>query len=332
MRVNRKKLLGAVEAASAAVSKDGAIDQSDFLLFERGKLRTYNDFLACSLDSPLDIDGAVKAFEFNQLLRKLTEDELEITVKPKYLEVVGDSRKAKVAMQKSVRLQVEVDAPERWGPLPREFADAVRVVLPCTSSSKSSKFVVRCVRLGAEGMSATDNVQLVHASIGLPTSNPFLVLPDVLDHAAILCCDEMGVTEKWVHFRNASGVMLSGRRHDLTFPPFREVLKTEGKKTKLPEGLKEAIDRAFIFAEGSTKDARIKIAIKGDRVRISGKGPHGEYLEEQETSSRMKASFYTTPQLMNNLLKKSTHCEVVPGRMLIVRGDYYDYATSLVLD
>lgn len=330
MKIEREALLHAVRAASLAASKDGAIDQSDRLLFQNGRIFTYNDYMACSVNSPLSIEGAVRAQELTQLLERLPENELDVEVDKNHLRVKGDKRLSKVAMEHSFRLKVAMERPEQWEELPPEFVDAVDVVTPCAAKSKSSKFIVRCVRVGPEGLSATDNSQLVRASISMPTKDPFLVLPDTLESAAYLGCCEMGVTKNWAHFRNQSGVVLSGRRHDLTFPPFREVLGVEGKKAKLPDNLKEAIDTAAIFAEGSTKDARIKISIRGSKIRISGKGPHGEYMEEQETTSRMKADFYTTPQLMTSLLKKSSHCEVVPGKMLIVRGGFYDYATSLV--
>lgn len=331
MKIERKTLLKALASVLPGTSKDGSIDQSDCLLFGNGSVQTFNDKVACSAPSPLTLSGAVRASELRKLLEKMTEEVVDVSESGGKVIVKGKRRKAEIPMDREIRLKSAVDLPEEWNVLPDNFSESVEMVVPCAAKDKKN-FIVSCVQLSNKGISATDNCQMAFASLKLPLKHSFLVQPQALLEAVRLNCEEMGETDFWLHFRNAEGSVLSCRKYDLTFPPVDRVIDRQGEQWKLPQGLKGAIDRASVFADNGDKDARIKVNIRDKKVRISGVGSNGRYLEEQDTDSDMQAVFHITPKMLINLLRRSDVCEIVPGKQLLVKGPCYTYATSLQVE
>ena len=81
MRINREELLHQLETVAPGLSQKAIIEQSNCVVFQDGKVQTFNDEVSCCTDCCLKITGAVKAKALLELLRKLSEDQLDIETK-----------------------------------------------------------------------------------------------------------------------------------------------------------------------------------------------------------------------------------------------------------
>ena len=161
MRVNREELLKVLQSVSPGLAAKEILEQSSCLVFLDGKVATFNDEVACSRKSPLDLTGAVKAKPLLELLGKLAEDDIEVEQSNGELLVKGKRRKAGVRMEAEVMLPVDaVEEPDEWMKLPAEFSEAVSIVHTC-ASGEESQFVLTCVHIHPEYLEACDKLQVV---------------------------------------------------------------------------------------------------------------------------------------------------------------------------
>ena len=78
LKINREELLQQLESVVPGLSVKEIIEQSKCFVFKDKKVMTYNDEVACTQDSCLDIEGAVEAMPLISLLRKLKEEEIDL--------------------------------------------------------------------------------------------------------------------------------------------------------------------------------------------------------------------------------------------------------------
>ena len=331
MKVDREELLRCMEAVSPGLDKQATIDQSDCLIFEGGKLRTYNIEVACWIESPLgDFTGALKAESAIQLLQKLTEKQVQVSQEEGLLIINGKRRRAKLLLEESIRLPSAVnEEPEQWVPLSPEFGEAVDTVRHCVSRSRE-EFIINCIHIHPEWVEATDDVQLARYFIKTGVAESCLVRPSSVRQVVQLGMNESGLTKTWLHFRNAQGLHLSCRKYMETFPPCSEVLAHTGQPIKLPSGLKNIVDRAEVFSvDNADQSSTVEVRIKGGKIRIKGVGPYGEYEELKVIDSDADVSFVISSKMLVELAEKSQECQIVEDRMLLVDDEKYKYATAL---
>ena len=87
MKINREEFLRTLEFVSAGLSSREFIQQSTCFVLVGGMIRTFNDEISCSCESPMDGEGAIPAKPMLDLLRKMPEENILIEIEDG--EVVG---------------------------------------------------------------------------------------------------------------------------------------------------------------------------------------------------------------------------------------------------
>ena len=324
MRVEREKLLRCLEAVSPGLSAKEIIEQSCHFVFRGGRVITFNDEVACSLECSLELEGAVVAEPLLNLLRKLPEDNVDLEVSEGELLIRGQKRKAGIRLEQKVTLPIEgIEVPKKWKPLPANFVEAVGIVQACAGRDES-RFALTCIHLSPEWVEACDGFQLARYPIKIGVTTSTIVRRRAMKSVVGLDVTEFSQTENWIHFRNSAGLLVSCRRYLDKYPSIEKLLQVSGQPTVLPKGLEEAVDKAQIF---STEDNQVKVELRRGKLRLSGKGANGWYAETKSVKySGDELQFSIAPKLLVEISHRAEKCEVAEGRLKI-STDKWTYVT-----
>lgn len=325
MRVNRAEFLRKLQMVSAGLTKSSkeGIEQGDCFVFHDGRIITFNDEISCSVESPLDITGAITAKPLMELLNKLKEDEVDITVKASEVLVKGKKRRAGIPMEAEVNLPVEtIEPPNEWKELPSEFAEAIDIVHRCALSGDNDP-TLACVHIHPEHLEACDGMQVARWILKTGVENSCLVRRDSVKYVTNLGMSEVSESESWIHFRNEAGLVLSCRRWEDEYQNLDDILKVEGHKVILPVGLAEAVDKAVIFSSDGTVENNVRVDLKKGMLKIRGEGPSGWYEEKKKVDYKGdRLSFLIAPKILTELLKRSNECFVTKERLRMGSGNW----------
>ena len=334
MRQNREQLLHKLEAVSPGLATREAIEQSSCFVFKDGRVMTFNDEVACSIDCELGFDGAVAAKPLLDLLDKLTEDVVKVEAKGGELIVMGKRRRAGIALEAEILLPVDtVEDPEEdgatgWGDLDPEFADAVAVVQQCASKD-ANQFALTCIHITPDAVEACDNFQIARYPLETGLEKSCLVKRDSLKHVTGLGMTMVSESRTWVHFKNPTGLVLSVRREVMDYQDLDPILDFAGTPTTLPGGLAEAVEKAEIFSADNADNNVVQLALKGGELRLRGEGGSGWFEERKQVKwDGDPLAFVIAPQLLVDITTRTNDCFIAPGR-LKVDGGKFTYVTCL---
>ncbi len=323
MRTNRERLLQKLEAVSPGLTQKEVIEQSTCFVFQDGKVATFNDEIACVCEVDLKITGAVQASPLLSLLGKMVEDDIDVDVTDGEFYIKGKRRRAGIRMEQEVVLPIDsVDAPKKWKDLHEDFVEAVGIVQQCASRDES-QFCLTCIHLHSDWVEACDNFQASRYPLSTGIVGSVLMRRDSIRHIAGLDMTEFSETKSWIHFRNPSGLVLSCRRHLEEYPDISKVFDVSGRKTVLPGGLAEAVEKAEIFSSESIETEQVSVELKDGRLRLEGRGPSGWYREQKQVSYEgdpMK--FCIEPNLLLEITKRTNECEIAEGKLKVDGGKF----------
>lgn len=326
MKVKREKLLCALETVSPGLSAKEIVEQSGCFVFRGGQVITFNDETAYSAKCKVGFEGAVLSAPLLALLRKLSEDDLEVTATEGEIRIRGQRREAGVRLEQEITLPVEgIEEATEWKPLPEGLLDAVNVVQSCASADES-QFVLTCVHIHPEWVEACDNFQLARYPLDTGLSKPTLIRRTSLKGVVGMEFSEFSETDNWLHFRKADGLTVSCRRYMEQYPSLDGFLKAGGVVVAMPKGLDVAVAKAQVFCED--KDAaRVTVELRSRKARVSGMGANGWFRETLTAEyDGEELQFVIDPRLLLEIIRRAEKIEVQPGK-LSVSGGRFSYVT-----
>ncbi len=327
MKINREELLKRLESVLPGLSTREIIEQSSCFIFKDGRVITYNDEIACSQKSLLDIEGAVQAMPLISILHKLKEEIIDISVsKPDQEELLirGKRKQAGIRMEADIQLPIEsIEKPGKWKRLVGDFSEAISMVQQCAGKDVAQFVIMTHIHITPKWIEASDNYQASRYKIETGIEKPTLVRRDSLKHIISLDMSKFSETENWIHFKNTTGLILSCRRYMEDYPKLSKILKVEGKKVVLPKGLRDAIERAEIFSVEDAEDNQIIVHIQKGKIKIEGRGVSGWFTEIKKIKYIGRPlSFSVSPELLKELIQKTTICIISESCLKIEIGKF----------
>jgi len=331
-QINREDLLRQLESVIPGLSARDFIEQSSCFIFKDGKVMTFNDEVACTNDCSLNVEGAVSSQSLITLLRKLTEKTLKIEVIESELVIRGSKKSAGIRMDAEIALPVDsIGIPKKgWKRLPENFIDAINVVKDCAGTDQSAQ-VLTCIHIHPNRIEASDNYQLTRYFCEMKLKAPVLVKRDAIRHITAMDMASFAEAPNWIHFKNGSGMVLSCRRREGTFPDVEPYFDFKGQKVSLPSNLSRAIDKAQVFSSEEKDSNHVKVTIRKDKFRIRGEGATGWFTEwfKDTAYKGPTISFLISPDLLINLTQHDKKvCEIGEGRLKVDAGEFV-YVTAL---
>ena len=344
MNINREELLKQLEAVMPGLSTREIIEQSSCFIFKDKTVSTFNDEIACSQKTSLDIEGAVQAMPLISLLRKMKEDELEINISNKKSQLLvrgGGGRRAGIQMEQDITLLIEeIDKPKKWKSLPDGFTDAVTTVQDCAGKNES-QFILTCIHIDSRWVEACDNHQVARYKIKTDIKKPTLIRKESIKYIKDLDMTKFSETRNWIHFKNSTGLILSCRHFLVStddsddekecYPTndITKVLKVKGEPLILPKGLKKAIEKAEIFSSENVESNDLIIDLKPGKFKITGKGISGWYKEPKKSKYKGRTLQFTIPsKMLLEIVNKHSEC-VISSSHLKITGKNFVYVTAL---
>lgn len=329
VKINRICLLDKLELVSPGLSKKELIEQSDTFVFKGGKVLTFNDEIACSIDADLGgFEGSINALKLKGVLGRFENDTIEVINKTDKLVLrskeKGASRQSAIQVERRIFLAVDVvDGPKEWSPLNVDFEKAVSLVCPCTLP-KSTGSIASCVYLHKDHMDACDNYQIARYGIKIPISKSMLVYGSSLKQVVGKGMVSVSVSESWIHFQNSEGLIMSCRlfrEGTDTMEGLEGFLSVKGQKLTWPENLLGSVKGAELFSSDSEKE--VEVAVKGNKVRIKGSGSYGYFSEVRklEKDFGKDVSFRIQSKILKEVLKRP-ECVVGEGKLKSECGSF----------
>lgn len=330
-RVNREEFLHQLESVQPGLSSREIIEQSSCFVFQDGKVVTYNDEIACSHECAVGLTGAVKAEPLLAVLRKLSEDELDISQTKNEIQIEGKHRKAGIRFEQDIHLPVgKVESPGKWQSLPEDWNEAVNLVQHCASSDQQ-QFAMTCIHVHPDFLEASDNFQVTRFKLATGIKKATLIRASSLKHVPNLGMTKFSETETWMHFKNPAGLVLSCRRYAETdgYPDMGPILKMKGHPITIPKGLGDAADRASVFSSETMDENQVLVELRPGKLRVRGTGATGWFQETKKVKYDGPGfAFCINPSLLIDITKRHNDAEITEGKMK-VDGGKWRYVTCL---
>lgn len=320
--INREEFLNQLESVAPGLSPREIIEQSACYVFQGGYIYTYNDEIAASIKTKVNISGAVAAKPLTDLLRKMNEEDIEIEQSEGKLLVKGKGRRAGIRMEEEILLPIDsIEKPGKWKSLHEDFLDGLSITQECAGANQD-EFLLTCINLTPGYMEACDNAQLSRFRCKTPIDAPTLCRRDSIKQIIALDVTEIAESENWLHFRNPAGLTLSCRRFIGDYPDLDPLLKVDGSPATLPKGLADAADKAEIFSAEAINN-RVRVDIKPGKVRIHGEGALGFYQEIKKAQyAGPPMSFAISPKLLKEITQKHNECVIGESRLKVDGGKF----------
>lgn len=334
MNVDRQDLLNQLEMVAPGLSQRDIIEQSSCFVFAKGRVITYNDEVACSHPTKLDIHGAVVSQRLLALLRKLKHPEIQVTTSNGELMIKRKNGVSKLRMEEEILLPYKsVEKPKEWHDLPTNFLEGIQITKACASTDQSM-FVLTCLLMTPLFVDACDRQQACRYFMKLPVEDRFLIRRESVTYLTTMDVSQMAETKNWVHFKNDSGLVISCRRYSNIeeFHSLDNIVKPVGKKLVMPKSMKDAIETSDIFVgEGPGEDGRVRVSLKPNKIHITGVCLEGSNKEVRKAKYKgPEIDFVISARLLSEFSEKFQKC-LVSKKKLCVATDQFSYATSIGL-
>lgn len=309
MKVKKENLRNALEIVKPGLSNKELIEQSTSFAFIKGRVVTYNDEISISHPvEDLKISGAIKAEELYALLSKIKEEEIDIVPQEAEILIKAGRVSAGITLQKEIILPLqEIGEISAWKGLPSDFAEQLKFIIPACSTDMS-KPILTCVHVKESVLQATDNYRLMECKVTKAIPGDAFLLPATSAvHVAKLSPTQIAFSKGWVHFKTKENTIISCRLFEDQYPDITPHMKVKGFDVIFPKLLKDALDRAEVFAKRQNYlESEVDIEIKENRIFVEGKSASGWFSEEINMKySGNPINFKVTPLFLKDMLSQT---------------------------
>jgi len=298
-----------------------------------GAVVTYNDdiSLSCPIEG-LEIQGAIKADEFYQFIRKVKKDEIDIEVDKGAILFKAGRTKAGFTLQEEIKLPLkDLKKKGKWKPIPDDFCHYLSLAMGACGSDMSRELLTG-VNVEKDGhMTGSDSFKIMQCDTGqeLPIDT-FLLPARSASEVVKFDPEKMTSGKGWVHFQNKGGATLSCKVFEEEYPDISEHLEVIGYDITFPNTMLDLLDRAGVFAKREHMlDEEVVISMKEKRLEVEARSETGWIRESVNFRfDGDPCEFSVTPYLLRDILKENTGC-VVGERALRFEGAGWIYVAWL---
>ena len=338
-KVYRECLLHRLESIKSCLSELEFIHQSSCFVFTDGKVVTFNGEVFCSVECDLDIEGAVISIPLFRMLRVLDEHTITIEQGDEEFLIKGNGRSVGVPLLEQILLPFdsEVDKPKKWHPLHNDFCKVVKTVAPCAGTD-ATKRALLCIHCHPDFLEATDNYQAIRFPLKTGFKKEILIRAESLKYVAAEGVSEYSETKEWVHFRNATEMVMSCRLLREVYPTSDRKFPNNGELVELPSGLKRAADSADVMA--ATDDSAhapwtptVILSLKQGVLRVMSEGSRGWHKEELPWKYDGPEMIFTIhASVLQQIARWTNQCRISckdkRADCIVVDGEIFKYMTQ----
>jgi len=331
MKVDRAELLATLESVAPGLAEaKSAVQQGNRFVFKGGRVYTFNDEVGISHPVKLDIEGAVVAKEMYSLLRRHRTKEVDIVIDGHELKIAVKNSKAGISLDATEGIfDEEIALPKKWFDLPPDFMPAIQLAR-AVASKDTSALLLTLVSVDGDTCWATDNIQIIGAAMGGTVPTSFILPASAISDLAGHNPTGHGLTEGWVHFRNADKVTFSVRAAEADFPNLEKFITPDGATVEIAPGWEGALDRVSVFAKEAASGMVRVTGVKGGVV-FSTRNDSGWIKERHKAVCPKGVAFALHVDILIAALQKSGKFRVT-DTTLTIEAECFRYAVCLLAD
>jgi len=323
MKINREKFLERLSLASLGVSTRGLVEQADAFIFDNGKIKTYSGSVMVEVKGLKDIRAAVNPVVLVNLLKKLSDAEIDISQDANgQLVIEGEGKKATLATETDIRLDLtDVPPPGDWVATEAGVMSQLRRAAQ-TCGLDESWGAATCVHVTKNVIEASDNFRLFRWEGKTGFTKAMFIPADAIELMSEILPEAVSVNGGWAHFK-VSGATISARGRELEkYPDMSTICDVKGSDVHLPKGLDQISDRAMIVAEGDGHATRISVDISPGKGLIKSRSAKGKYRETFKLKYEgPNLSFDVHPKILVEIVEFSPKVVVGENRIRAVVDD-----------
>lgn len=311
MKLQKTELEKALAIVKPGLASKDLIEQATSFAFINGSVITYNDEISISHPiKNLDLEGAIKAEELYLFLKKVKQEEIDLTITENEIQFKAGRTRAGFVLQKEVSLPLKsLKKKGKWGKLPEEFCHYLKMAMGAAGRDMSEP-ILTCVNIRKDGfMDASDNYKLIRCETGeeMPLDD-FLLPAEAAVKILPLKPTHITSGKGWVHFKNKDNTVISCRIYpEDTYPDKSKWLDIDGIKITIPKTMIEILDRCAIFSKRvHILDEEIKIHIEKGKMQVDAKSDTGWIKDSTKIKhSDDPITFSITRYLLADILKEA---------------------------
>ena len=305
MEMNREKLLQAIEKVKPAIALENMTEQNNLISFDTKEVKSYNDEILITAPIKTKINGAVPADELIALFRKMKDKKIEINQKEKVLEIIGKSTKARLKM--SDAKFPEVGSPKKWKKLPKNFIEGLKY---CRFSVAGQGSVLNNVFVTKDKIISCDNYRVTEFTMKNKFKKDYLIPSSTVNVLIPSLPIFFSSDKSWLFFKNEGEVVICVRKVLEKYPDIESILasKVKGTKIKLPDELKDGLQRTKILSDEDivTGNRMINVVIAKNRIICHGECSLGQIDETIDIDFKGKEiAFAIVPDFLCEILDKT---------------------------
>jgi len=336
MKIQKSKLLDALKALRPALSNKGVVEEMDAYIFTEKMVFTYNDriCIGCPVDTGLSC--TVPADEFYNIVQQFTTDiiRLRMDEDANILEVEGGNIKAAIQLfPASLITELPVDTGATYTPLPPDFKQGVSLcAFSAAQDASLFPFTHLCVQ--EQYIYSSDKFRLSRAMLSQKMKHSFLLpASSALELSKIDSLVEYAVTDAWLFFKSALGIVFCTRYSEASFPETSHLFAISGPVVQLPDGMQKAIDACKIFSkeEYFILDQKMKIKIADGVMQCKGQNQKGwvTYTTEADADTH-EIIFEINPAFLEKILEHTTTIQIGDGQQrLLIESENFAHIVAL---
>lgn len=327
MKVERLKLLDALDKLRPGLSPKELIQQMTHYNFMGNHICSYNDLVSIYYPFKTDFRCSVKADSFYNVLSKIQEKDIEIELKDKetagdeegsivktyFLELTTSSTKAEfpVALEGDltealVNLEKELD--DGFESLPSDFTEGAYLCM-FSASKDPTLGTLTCLYVNGQDIICCDGWRATWYKVETDMQN-FMIKAGAAKELRDLKVSSYKIGDSWVHFRNDNGVIANIRR--IIGEYRKEIFKEftpEGTEFLMPTQLKEAIDLCgIVHSDVALMDKQVFLQIANKTATCTAEREGGVRVEKSVPIpfyDGENLAFYMNSEFLNEVIERT---------------------------
>lgn len=330
MQINRQQLLNTLIAVQPAITTRETYTQSSFFCFKCNRVYSYNNELAVSAPTELDFECAVPAQEFINIVNKMNNREIDITLEDNELIIEAGKTTVGLKIQQEVKIPIEhfeKDESHIIYPLPENFKEAL-AFCNFTASKDRSKPKLCNVHVKDDYVESCDNLRVTRFTLDKKVEHELLIPVHASTQLVKYSPLSFYITQGWMHFVCEDDVHFSCRIDIDNYVDVSPFLRVRGEEIIFPDDMTEGLVRAGIMLKGQD-DEKVEIIVGDGILTVVAEGKSGWFNEDYEIDSDIELNFVIHPDFLKTILKVC-NTGIVGENLVWFKGDNFVHAVVQV--
>jgi len=320
MKINKDEFLQALDKVVPGLAKKEIVKEMNYIVSEAGRLYSYNDKLAISVQFDTGVDFVVHGKNLYEAIKKSRAKNIEFEIEDDVLVCTIGKVVNEIPLLKDdliIKTHAHLNYEEvTYVPLAEDFVKGLELCATCASKNLNNLYGLYSIRITDQDIFATDQVRMLLYEVETDINTTIFVPAEQVK--TIKAFQPIGIAEdfvskNWVFFKNENEDVLGIKLFDVSKKFVSEEriysffdLPEDLPYFKLPKEIANDLAVVSVFSDEETENVNVNISKEGELsiVSESVKG-FSELYDEIPDYKGEEITFDINPTLLLEMLKHS---------------------------